>query len=307
LEHQYQTVGIPTARDTDGNILNVMSIDVEDYYHAHALENYFTRDTWPGLEKRVKDNTLRILDLMDEHETKATFFVLGSVAADYPALMRDIVERGHELASHGMEHYRASDQDPATFLSDVTQSKDLLENATGKRVHGYRAASFSIKTGNWWAFDVLEQAGYTYSSSTSAGHRHGVGPATPNVPFRPGSGSLIEIPISTSRVLGRELPTGGGYFRLVPQRLFRRSVETLHTDRAAPAIFYFHPWEIDPGQPRARVNLKTRFRHLVNIKRMEQKVADTLDQFRWGRMTDVFGDAILGNTRSTVGSEMAGI
>ncbi|RKF14755.1 DUF3473 domain-containing protein [Roseovarius spongiae] len=270
-------------------VVNAMSIDVEDYYHAHALESFYTRDGWPALERRVRRNTAVILDLLDEHETRATFFTLGSVAIEAPDLVREIVQRGHELASHGLEHYRASEQTPAAFLADVTTAKRALEDAAGVEVHGYRAASFSIGFRNWWAFDALEEAGYSYSSSLSAGHRDGAGLDVGSGPFRPGSGRLVEYPITTGRFFGRHVPTGGGFFRLLPRSFFHHSLRRLNA-RGKPAIFYLHPWEFDPDQPRAAVGVAARFRHHVNIPGVPRKFCDILKAFRWAPMVEAFGE-----------------
>ena len=299
----FPLVDVPLVRDANGHILNAMTVDVEEYFHAHALEHYFTRDTWPGLERRVVDKTKELLDLFDAHDTKATFFTLGSVAREFPALVQDIVQRGHELASHGLEHYRASEQDPETFRRDVSEAKKALEDAGGVAVNGYRAASFSIDRENWWAFDVLEETGHTYSSSVSAGKFMGSDIATPAAPFRPGAGRLVECPISTVSMLQKDVPTGGGYFRLAPYGMFRKALRRTHETSARPANFYFHPWEIDVGQPRAKVPLKTRFRHTVNLARMKGKVARALSDFKWGRMEDVFGQAFKASPAPTIEEE----
>lgn len=285
----FELAHTPLARGPKGGILNAMTVDVEDYYHAHALENFFTRDSWPTLERRVAEKTRELLDLFDEHDTKATFFTLGTVAREFPALIQEIVGRAHELASHGLEHYRASDQDPATFKADVTAAKQALEDAGGVAVTGYRAASFSIDKSNWWAFDVLEEVGYTYSSSVSAGKFTGSALQTPATPFFPGSGRLVECPISKVPILNRDVPTGGGYFRLAPYGLFRQALNKMHQATERPANFYFHPWEIDAGQPKARVPLKTNFRHRVNLGRMKGKVAQALNDFEWSSMQEVYG------------------
>jgi polysaccharide deacetylase family protein (PEP-CTERM system associated) len=188
-----------------------------------------------------------------------------------------------------MEHYRASDQTRDAFLQDVTTAKHALEDAGGVEVRGYRAASFSIGVPNWWAFEVLEEAGYRYSSSISAGHRAATGLCVPDGPFRPGAGRLVEYPITTRRVLRRHLPTGGGFFRLLPRSIFHGALRKLN-DSARPGIFYIHPWEFDPGQPPADVGMRVRFRHNVNIDRVPQKFSDLLASFRWGRLEDVFDD-----------------
>lgn len=290
----------PARRDAKGRIINAMSVDVEDYYHAHVLANHFTRDTWPGLERRVEGKTNEILDLFARHAVKATFFTLGTVAREFPQLIRRITAEGHELASHGLEHFKASDQDRATFLRDVSEAKDALEQAGGVRVHGYRAASFSIAAENWWAFDVLEEAGYSYSSSISSGKLSGADMVTPGTPFLPTPGRLVECPITTVAMLGRDVPTGGGYFRLAPYALFRDALRRSQETAANPANFYFHPWEIDPGQPRADVPLKSQLRHRINLGRMKAKVARALSDFSWGTMQDAFGPALAPSTRNEV-------
>ncbi|MGB7241002.1 MAG: XrtA system polysaccharide deacetylase [Sulfitobacter sp.] len=291
----FELAKAPLARAPGGGILNAMTVDVEDYYHAHALESHFTRDTWPALERRVEDKTKELLDLFDAQDTKATFFTLGTVAREFPALIQDIVRRGHELASHGLEHYRASEQDPAAFKADVVAAKDALQDASGVAVNGYRAASFSIDRRNWWAFDVLEDAGYTYSSSVSAGKFTGSEQQTPFDPFLPGKGCLVECPISTVPMLTRAVPTGGGYFRLAPYAMFRHALRRAQLATPRPANFYFHPWEIDPEQPKARVPIATNFRHRVHLARMKGKIAQLLSDFQWGRMQDVFGPAFAHN------------
>lgn len=272
--------------------LNAMTVDVEDYYHAHALETYFTRDSWPNLERRVEARTQDLLDLFDRKGAKATFFTLGNVAREYPRLIRDIVARGHELASHGLDHYRASDQDPTTFREDVSTAKKALEDAGGVEVRGYRAASFSIDQDNWWAFDVLEEVGYRYSSSNSASKLAGSHMAIPDTPFFPGQGDLVEIPITTVNMLGRDVPTGGGYFRLAPYGFFRSAMQARHSAQAGPVNFYTHPWEIDPGQPKAEVSLKNQIRHRINLGRMLGKLDKTLTDFAWGTISEVFAPAL---------------
>lgn len=267
--------------------LHAMSVDVEDYFHAHALENYFTRSTWPSLERRVQENTERILDQMDMLGIKATYFTLGSVALEYPQLVKTIVDRGHELASHGMNHYRASEQTKAQYFEDVSSSKKLLEDVSGQEVRGYRAASFSISPQNWWAFEVLQEAGYSYSSSISAGHNNGNSKTTGGQPFHPVDGPLIEYPISVIQLLGKAIPTGGGYFRLLPYFLFQKALRN-RSNPNAPVIFYYHPWEIDYTQPKAKVPLKTQFRHRVNLSRMYNKTNRLMSDFRWAPLSEVF-------------------
>jgi polysaccharide deacetylase family protein (PEP-CTERM system associated) len=221
---------------------------------------------------------------------KATFFTLGWVAERYPQLVRQIVQGGHELASHGYGHERASDLSPQAFSQDVTRAKKLLEDLSGASVKGYRAPSFSIGTGNLWAFDALSRAGYEYSSSIyPIQHDHYGMPDSPRFAYRVGAG-MLEVPVTTVRMMNRNLPSsGGGYFRLLPYAASRWLLRRVNQQDHEAAIFYFHPWEIDVGQPRVPgIDLKTRFRHYVNIPRMETKLQRLLADFRWGRMDQIF-------------------
>lgn len=271
-------------------ITNALTIDVEDYFQVSAMAPYIQRSSWDQCECRVERNVDRILALLAQHGTRATFFTLGWVAERYPQLIRKIVEQGHELASHGYGHERASDLTREAFTADITRAKHLLEDLGGVAVLGYRAPSFSIGTGNLWAFDCLEEAGYRYSSSIyPIKHDHYGMPDAPRFAHQV-AGGLIEIPVTTLRVRGRNLPSsGGGYFRLLPYSLSRWMIGQVNARDRMPAIFYFHPWEIDEGQPRvAGIDLKTRFRHYVNIDRMERRLGELLGDFRWGRMDDIF-------------------
>jgi polysaccharide deacetylase family protein (PEP-CTERM system associated) len=232
----------------------------------------------------------RILAMLAESDTKATFFTLGWIAERYPQLVRDIHAQGHELASHGYGHERASDLTEAAFRSDVERAKKLLEDIAGVQIKGYRAPSFSIGTANLWAFDVLAATGHQYSSSIyPIKHDHYGMPDSPRFAYRVGAG-LLEIPITTLRVRSNNLPSsGGGYFRLLPYAMSRWLIQRVNLQDQESAIFYFHPWEIDAGQPRiAGIDSKTRFRHYVNIPRMENRLRSLLSDFRWGRMDDIF-------------------
>jgi polysaccharide deacetylase family protein (PEP-CTERM system associated) len=273
-----------------GAIVNALSVDVEDYFQVSALAPYVAREKWDDQPCRVERNVERILAMLDRHGTRATFFTLGWIAERYPALVRRAFEAGHEIASHGHGHQRVSDLSPAEFRADVTRAKALLEDITGSAVLGYRAPSFSIGRENEWAFDCLAAAGYRYSSSIyPVRHDHYGVPDAPRFPYW-SRDSLLEVPITTNRVLERNLPAGGGgYFRLLPYALSRWSIGRVHASDGRPAIFYFHPWEIDPGQPRVRgVNARTRFRHYVNLHRMERKLDRLLGDFRWDRVDRVF-------------------
>jgi len=272
-------------------ITNALTIDVEDYFQVSAFAPYIRRDEWETRECRVERNVGRMLDMLAEKNVQATFFTLGWIAERYPQLVRRIVAGGHELASHGYGHERASDLDRAAFTADVTRAKALLEDLSGQPVLGYRAPSFSIGSGNLWAFDVLAQAGYHYSSSVyPIRHDHYGMPDSPRFAYRVGGSGLLEIPVTTLRMMNRNLPSsGGGYFRLLPYALSRWMIKRVNSQDREAAIFYCHPWEIDVAQPRvAGINAKTRFRHYVNIGRMENRLQSLLADFRWGRMDQIF-------------------
>ena len=271
-------------------ITNALTIDVEDYFQVSALAPYIRRDEWDSRECRVERNVDRILALLAERQVQATFFTLGWVAERYPQLVRRIVDSGHELASHGYGHERASDLSETAFREDITRSKHMLEDLAGCPVLGYRAPSFSIGTGNLWAFDQLARAGYSYSSSIyPIKHDHYGMPDSPRFAYRVGAG-LLEVPITTVRMGQRNLPsTGGGWFRLMPYAMSRWMLKRVNREDREAAIFYFHPWEIDPGQPRIPgIDAKTRFRHYVNLDRNEAKLRQLLQDFRWGRMDHIF-------------------
>lgn len=273
-------------------IRNAMTIDVEDYFQVSAFAPYISRDSWPNQECRVEANMDLILGILDERKIHATFFTLGWIAERYPAMVKRIVDNGHELASHGYSHLRASDQDLAAFTDDISRSKALLEDIGGQAVLGYRAPSFSIGTRNLWALDALHATGYRYSSSIyPIKHDHYGMPDAPRFAFYPnGEGGLLEVPITTVRLLKRNLPAGGGgYFRLLPYSLSRWLMERVNTDDRQSAIFYFHPWELDPGQPRpVGLNMKTKFRHYVSLNRMETRIKALARDFAWERMDKLF-------------------
>ena len=271
-------------------ITNALTIDVEDYFQVSAFAPYIRRQDWERCECRVEGNVARILEMLAERDVKATFFTLGWVAERYPQLVRSIVDAGHELASHGYGHERASDLDRAAFRADVERAKKLLEDLSGRPVQGYRAPSFSIGKANLWAFETLAAAGYRYSSSIyPIRHDHYGMPDAPRFAHRVDAG-LLEIPVTTLRLMNRNLPSsGGGYFRLLPYGLSRWMLRRVNEGDREPAIFYFHPWEIDAGQPRiAGIDAKTRFRHYVNIDRTENRLRQLLQDFRWGRMDQIF-------------------
>jgi polysaccharide deacetylase family protein (PEP-CTERM system associated) len=271
-------------------ITNALTIDVEDYFQVSAFAPYIARADWDRRECRVERNVDRILALLDEHDTEATFFTLGWVAERYPQLVRRIAEQGHEIASHGYGHQRASDLSPAEFRADIERAKAVLEDLSGSEVAGYRAPSFSIGPGNLWALEALARAGHRYSSSIyPIRHDHYGMPDAPRFAHQAADG-LIEVPITTLRLFNRNLPSsGGGYFRLLPYALSRWMLRQVNSADGESAVFYFHPWEIDPDQPRiAGIDRKTRFRHYVNIHRMERRLQSLLGDFKWGRMDRLF-------------------
>lgn len=277
------------ARDLP--LMNALTVDVEDYFQVSALAPLVARTSWEARECRVERNVERLLALFAERHARATFFTLGWVAERYPHLIKTIVAGGHELASHGYGHLRASEQSREEFHQDVRRAKLLLEDLGGTPVQGYRAPSFSIGHSNPWAFDVLLENGYRYSSSIyPVKHDHYGMPDAPRFPYQPRPG-LTEIPVTTTRLLGRNLPAGGGgYFRLAPYGMSRWALRRVNAVDGQPAIFYFHPWEIDPEQPRVPgTSLKTRFRHYVNLDKTESRLGRLLRDFRWGRVDEVFG------------------
>jgi polysaccharide deacetylase family protein (PEP-CTERM system associated) len=271
-------------------ITNALTVDVEDYFQVSAFASVIDRRAWDTLDCRVERNVHRMLDLFEDKQAHATFFTLGWVAKRYPALIRRIVSAGHELASHGYGHQRASDLDRAAFASDVRSAKAILEDISGVEIKGYRAPSFSIGEGNSWAHDVLLETGHRYSSSVyPVKHDHYGSPHAPRFAHAIRDG-LIEIPPTTLRLLDRNLPSsGGGYFRLLPYALSRWMIARFNAAEVRPAVFYCHPWEIDPAQPRVRgIDQRSRFRHYVNLHKTERRLAQLLTDFRWDRMDRVF-------------------
>jgi polysaccharide deacetylase family protein (PEP-CTERM system associated) len=273
-------------------LLNAMTVDVEDYFQVSAFERHIAREDWYKLPCRVEGNVERILELFAERGVQATFFTLGWVAARYPGVVRRIVDEGHELASHGWSHVRATEQDRAQFKADVSRTKAFLEDLSGGPVLGYRAASYSIGERNLWALEVLEETGHRYSSSIFPIRHDLYGmPQAPRFAFHPNPGSeFLEIPVTTVELGEKKLPCGGGgWFRLFPYNLSRWALGRVNRRDEQSCIFYFHPWEIDPGQPRQTgVGAKTRFRHYLNLDRMESRLGRLLDDFHWGRMDEIF-------------------
>jgi polysaccharide deacetylase family protein (PEP-CTERM system associated) len=269
-----------------------MSIDVEDYFQVSAFASTIRREDWDSLPCRVERNIDVILQLLEEADASATFFTLGWIAERYPQVVRRIVDNGHELASHGYGHERVSDLTPEQFRSDITRAKHILEDLGGVAVRGYRAPSFSINQNNWWAVEELGNAGYVYSSSIyPVRHDHYGMPDAPRFPNRPnGADGILELPPTTLALLGRNLPAaGGGWFRLLPYALSRWMLQRVNAQDQAPCMFYFHPWEMDAGQPRqSGLSTRTRFRHYVNLQRMPGRMKKLLNDFEWDRVDRVF-------------------
>ncbi|WP_449472059.1 XrtA system polysaccharide deacetylase [Sphingobium chungangianum] len=269
-------------------VLNALSVDVEDWFHVGAFERTISRSSWDGLTHRVERNTDAVLALFAEAGVSATFFTLGWVAERYPALMRRIAEAGHEVASHGYDHARVFTLGPEAFRADLRRSRALLEDASGQRVIGYRAPSFSIDHRTPWAHAILAEEGYRYSSSVAPiRHDHYGWPESPRFAWRPVTGSdLLELPVTTAEFGGRRLAAGGGgFFRLLPYGFSRWAIRQVNGREKQPAIIYFHPWEIDPDQPRvAGAPLRSRLRHYSNLSVMANKLRRLTRDFSWTRV-----------------------
>ena len=267
---------------------NALTVDVEDYFQVEAFSSVIDRQTWDGRECRIERNIDRILEMFSDAGAHATFFALGWIAERYPSVVRRIIEAGHELASHGLTHHRADSQDHREFLDDVTRAKNVLEDIGGVSIKGYRAASFSINRRNLWAFDVLDKAGYRYSSSLYPTRYI---PEAPQFAFYPLQGSsFMEIPVTSVRRFGLNLPCGGGgFFRLLPYWVSAQSIRRVAKYENQPCIFYFHPWEIDSGQPRiAGAPLKAKLRHYTNIKKMPARIKQLLADFTWKPLDHIY-------------------
>jgi len=272
-------------------IVNAMTVDVEDWFQVQAFTKIYPREMWEDLPRRVEANTEVFLKMFADAGVKATFFTLGWVADRHPGLVRRIVAEGHELASHGYWHRLAHEQTPDEFREDVGRARKILEDVGGVAVRGYRAPTFSINARNPWAFDVLEEEGYTYSSSIFPIRHDLYGmPDAPRLAHRVGPRDFWEIPMTTVRVGGRNFPfSGGGYFRLFPYALFRAGLRRFNRIDAASGVFYTHPWEIDPAQPRvSSAPLMSRFRHYVNLGRTQDRIKSLLRDFSWDRIDRVF-------------------
>ena len=282
------------------SITNYLTIDVEDYFHVSAFENISPPDTWGARECRVEGNTDLILDILDEYDTRATFFILGWVAERYPHLTKSIAARGHEVACHGYLHQRVALMERAEYRQDIRRAKALLEDQGGQAVNGYRAPSYSITRQTCWAFDELIDAGFSYDSSIFPMRHDFYGipdwPRFAGYAMKNGDNwvaadnaeaddrAIREIPITTLNLMGKNLPVaGGGYFRLLPYQLTRWGLKRINEKEKQPFVFYLHPWEFDPRQPRmAGAKLKSRFRHYLNLDRTEARFRALLRDFKFG-------------------------
>jgi polysaccharide deacetylase family protein (PEP-CTERM system associated) len=294
---------------TEMKQINMMSIDVEDYFHVSAFESISPPSSWTEFESRVAQNTDKILKILANFDIKATFFVLGWVARFSPCLVKKIAEMGHEIASHGYGHQRVPTQTRQEFREDVRQSKSLLEDLIGKEVKGYRAPSYSICLNSLWAFDELVEAGYSYDSSVFPVKHDFYGiPDWPRFPFSlqriegswaPGCSQnlnceIIEVPISTLNKGGRNIPiAGGGYFRLYPYAMTRMGLNQINNQEQRPFVFYIHPWEFDPDQPRMKnAGMKSRFRHYLNLHKTEGRFTRLIQDFKFSTIDDVLNGSL---------------
>jgi polysaccharide deacetylase family protein (PEP-CTERM system associated) len=285
----------PFASHGTAALLNAMTVDVEDYFQVQALADRIPRTSWDEIPRRVEGNIDRLLQLFSDNNVGATFFTLGWIAERHPDMMSRIAAANHELASHGYDHTRVDRLTAASFREDVRRTKGTIEEITGSPVRGYRAPTFSIGPQTPWAYEILEQEGYSYSSSLYPIRHDLYGAANaPRHPFRPGGGMLWEFPLTTRRLFGQNIPcAGGGYFRLLPYWTSQRNLYRVNATHE-PCIFYIHPWEIDAGQPRVPgLSLRNRLRHYTNLRAMPLRLVRLVQDFRWSRMDNVFADHLV--------------
>lgn len=272
-------------------LLNAMSVDIEDWFQVGAFETVIDRADWEGLECRVERNSNAVLELFAEAGIKATFFTLGWVAERYPKLMQRIADAGHEVASHGYDHARVFTLTPEQFRDDLERSRKILQDTSGQSINGYRAPSFSIDQRTPWAHEILAEQGYLYSSSVAPiYHDHYGWAGSPRFAWNPVEGSnFIELPVTTVKMGNRILAAGGGgFFRLLPYGFYKYAVGKMHREDGRGAIFYFHPWEIDAGQPRVSdAPFKSKLRHYSRLKAMEPKLKRVAQDFNWGRVDEL--------------------
>lgn len=278
---------------------NAITIDVEDYFMVSAFSDVVRYEDWGRYESRVEANTMRVLDLLERHGVMGTFFILGWVAERFPGLVRAIHGRGHEVGSHGYSHSLVFDMTRVEFRDDVSRSRKILEDITGEAVQGYRAASFSITPASIWALDILMEEGYRYDSSIfpvrHITYGHPDFSRFPTEIETNGAGSILEIPLSTVRLFGKNIPiAGGGYMRLFPLKFLQWGIRTINREESQPAVIYFHPWEIDPGQPRLNGSRLSMFRHRVNLEKTLSKLDRLLRAFEFAPVREVFSERLSG-------------
>jgi polysaccharide deacetylase family protein (PEP-CTERM system associated) len=289
-------------------VTNALSVDVEEYYHAAIFRRATTGLDRRALESRVERNTDRLLEIFDAHRARATFFVLGEVARTHPAMVRRIAAEGHEIACHGDDHTDVARLTPPAFRADLRRSRARIEDAAGRPVLGYRAPNFSIgRTEQRWAYRILLEEGFRYDSSSYPIHHDRYGqpeaPRFPHTVWSEGIGRLVEFPISTVRVCGVNLPVGGGgYFRLLPLAWIRQGLRRINVRERQPVMFYLHPWEIDPDQPRPPMTWPNRFRHYVGLKRLAGKLGGLLGDFRFRSAGEVLQLQARAPQDSSIGS-----
>jgi polysaccharide deacetylase family protein (PEP-CTERM system associated) len=298
---------VTAARTDEHRVVNALSVDVEDYFHVSVFEGTVPRTAWAEMESRVTVNTRRMLDLFDEFQVRGTFFVLGHVAEHHPELVREIASRGHELASHGFGHRLVYDQTPDEFRADVRRAKQLLEDLSGQQVRGYRAPSFSVTAQSLWALDVLIEEGHSYDASIFPirHDRYGI-PGSPRHRYALNreSGSIVEVPGSTVRIAGMNLPVaGGGYFRILPYAWTRWGIERVNRTETQPVVFYLHPWEIDPEQPRLPASALGRFRHYRNLHKTESRLRALLTDFQFDTVASLLHGRTLQDAAGPLASE----
>jgi polysaccharide deacetylase family protein (PEP-CTERM system associated) len=295
----YQSVEPPSGPAQEGTapICNAMTVDVEDYFHVSAFARRIQRSEWDRFAPRVEANTQRLLDLFDEYRVRATFFVLGWVAERCPGLVREIAGRGHEVACHGYSHELVYNQTRDAFQAETARTKACLEDQAQSPVIGYRAASYSIVRSSLWALEVLVDLGFLYDSSIFPVRHDLYGiPGSPRWPYRlaTANGSISEFPPSTTMLLGQPLPVGGGgYFRLYPYWLTRRALEGINHVDKQPFMFYLHPWEVDPEQPRIRAGALSTLRHYTNLRRCEGRLRRLMEAFRFATAREVLAGLTL--------------
>jgi polysaccharide deacetylase family protein (PEP-CTERM system associated) len=264
---------------------NILTVDVEDYYQVSAFESIISRSSWSSYEQRVRKNTLKILDMFDEYKVKGTFFILGWVAEKDPSLIREIADRGHELACHGLLHRRIYEMSRMEFRNDVLRATAAIEDAGGRKIKGYRGASFSVTRETFWYLDILLELGFSFDSSIfPIRHDHYGIPdfiRFPSIVKTSSGGEIVEFPLSTIRFMGVNIPiAGGGYLRLLPIAFIRSGIRRLNREGGTPAIFYFHPWEVDPEQPRIKdATILASFRHYHNLDKTECRIRMLLKEF----------------------------